>query len=113
MRAALLLDSDPAAAILESLSSAHPDSALLQLETGRALAAAGRTGEALTALRRAAALDPGLADAWRDLAVQLFAAGDTLEGDRAYARYLPLARNPPGLADAARALADNRLGSAE
>jgi len=106
-------DAQAAAAILESLSSAHPDSALLQLETGRALAAAGRTGEALTALRRAAALDPGLADAWRDLAVQFFAAGDTLEGDRAYARYLPLARNPPGLADAARALADNRLGSAE
>ena len=149
MRAALLLDSDPAAAareaaailaaspghseaslllasacrrlgdaqaataILASLSAAHPDSALLQLETGRALAAAGRSGEALTALRRAVALDAGLTDAWRDLAEQLFAVADTLEGDRAYSRYLRLARNPPGLADAAAALADNRLTSAE
>jgi predicted Zn-dependent protease len=106
-------DAHAAAAILASLSSAHPDSALLQLETGRALSAAGRDGEALTALRRAVTLDAGLAEAWRDLAVQLFAAGDTLEGDRAYARYLPLARNRPGLADAAAALADNRLGTAE
>ena len=149
MRAALLLDSDPAsparqagailatspgnpeaslllasacrrlgdaraaATILESLSSAHPDSALLQLETGRALAAAGRVGEALTALRRAVMLDARLADAWRDLAVQLFAAGDTVEGDRAYACYLRLMGNRPGLADAAAALADNRLEYAE
>jgi predicted Zn-dependent protease len=106
-------DAHAAAAILESLSSAHPDSALLQLETGRALAAAGRDGEALTALRRAVTIDAGLAEAWRDLAAQLFAAGETLEGDRAYARYLPLARNRAGLADAAAALADNRLGYAE
>ena len=149
MRAALLLDSDPAAAareagailaaspghseaslllasacrrlgdaqaaavILASLAAAHPDSALLQLETGRALAAAGRGGEALAALRRAVALDAGLAEAWRELAVQLLALGDTLEGDRAYAHYLRFPRNPPGLADAAAALADNRLASAE
>jgi predicted Zn-dependent protease len=106
-------DAHAAAAILESLSSAHPDSALLQLETGRALAAAGRDGEALTALRRAVTLDAGLAEAWRDLAVQLFAADDTLEGDRAYACYLRLMPNRPGLADAAAALADNRLGYAE
>jgi len=106
-------DAPAAAAILEALAAAHPDSALLQLETGRVLAAAGRGGEALTALRRAVALDGGLADGWRDLAVQLFAVGDTLEGDRAYARYLRLPRNLPGLADAAAALSDNRLASAE
>jgi len=106
-------DAQAAAAILASLAAAYPDSALLQLESGRALAAASRGDEALATLRRAVALDAGLADAWRDLAVQLFAVADTLEGDRAYARYLRLRRNPPGLADAAAALADNRLASAE
>ncbi|MBV8145960.1 MAG: tetratricopeptide repeat protein, partial [Gammaproteobacteria bacterium] len=149
MRAALLLDSDPAAAareagailaahpghteaslllagacrrlgdaqaaagILGALAAAHPRSALLQLETGRALAAAGRGAEARAALHRAVSLDAGLADGWRELARQLFAAGDTLEGDRAYANYLRLNRPPPGLADAAAALADNRLAAAE
>lgn len=105
---------DPAAAIsvLESLASALPDSPLIQLELGRAYAASGRGAEALTALRRAVALDAGMEDGWRELAAQLFAAGEILEGDAAYARHEGLARAPPELADARVALADNRLEAA-
>jgi len=101
-------DPAAAAALLESLASARDDSPVRQLELGRAYAAAGRNAEALTAFRRAVALDEGLADAWRELAEQLFVAGDTVEGDRAYARYYRLSPEPPELSDAIVALAGNR-----
>jgi tetratricopeptide (TPR) repeat protein len=106
-------DGAAAAERLESLARANPDSPLLQLELGRAYASGARRAEAVAALRRAVAIDSGLADAWRELAEQLFAAGETLEGDRAYARYLRLWREPPELGDAARALSENRLEAAE
>ena len=106
---------DPAAAanVLESLASAYLESPVMQLELGRAYAAAGHLERALAAFRRAVALDAGLADAWRELAAQLFAAGDTREGDAAYAHYRQLAPDPPQLSDAIVALADNRLDAAE
>jgi tetratricopeptide (TPR) repeat protein len=101
-----------AISVLESLAGALPDSPLIQLELGRAYASSGRGAEALTVLRRAVALDAGLEDGWRELAAQLFAAGEILEGDAAYARYEGLARAPPELADARVALAENRLEAA-
>ncbi|HEY0767934.1 MAG TPA: sulfotransferase [Steroidobacteraceae bacterium] len=106
---------DPAGAatVLESLAKAHPESPFMQLELGRAYAAGGRGAEALAALRRAVVLDAGLADAWRELAAQLFADGETLEGDAAYAHYSRLARQPSELNDASAALADDRLEAAE
>jgi tetratricopeptide (TPR) repeat protein len=106
-------DAPAAAALLESLTRALPDSALLQLELGRAYTAGGRGSEALTALRRAVGLDARLSDAWRELAAQLCAAGETLEGDAADARYRYLSREPPELGDASAALTDNRLEAAE
>ena len=79
-------DAAAATAVLESLAGALPDSPLMQLELGRAYAACGRGAEALTVLRRAVALDAGFEDGWRELAAQLFTAGEILEGDAAYAR---------------------------
>ncbi len=69
---------DPLAAmgVLERLCEVSPDSPVLQLELGRACAAAGRAAEALAAFRRAVNLDAGLADGWRELAAAHFAAGD-------------------------------------
>jgi len=115
LAAALRKLGDPAAAAaaLESLTRERPDSALLQLELARACTAAGRGAEALTALRRAVEIDAGLGDAWRELAVQLLATGETLEGDRAYAHYLRLWREPPELDDATRAIGENRPDAAE
>ncbi len=149
MRASLLLDSDPAAAVrratdilaaspghseaslllasahrrlgdpaaaaalLETLARAHPESPVIQLELGRALAQGGHSAQAAAAFRGAVALDADLADAWGELAAQLFAAGEVYEGDLAYERYRRLTPDPPELADAAAALADNRLEAAE
>ena len=106
---------DPAAATaaLESLASPHRATPFMQLELGRAYAASGRGEEAVVAFRRAIALDAGLADAWRELAAQLFAAGETQAGDAAYLEYSELIPHPPELTDANVALADDRLDAAE
>jgi predicted Zn-dependent protease len=102
-----------AATLLESLASAQRDSPVVQLELARCYAAAGRNAEAARALRRAVTLDPGFADGWRELATHLHAAGETLEGDRAYARYSELSPQPPELGDAIVALAADRVQAAE
>jgi predicted Zn-dependent protease len=106
---------DPAAAarVLAPLASAHPSSPVIQLELGRAYAASGRITEALAPLKLAVTLDANLADGWRDLAAQLFAAGETQAGDAAYANYSRLSPDPPELSDATVALADDRLETAE
>ena len=98
--------------VLERLCEVSPDSPVLQLELGRACAAAGRAAEALAAFRRAVNLDAGLADGWRELAAAHFAAGDVAAGDQAYAAYSRLIPDPPELNDARVALADNRLAAA-
>src|SRR5256714_6287719 len=98
-----------AATVLESLVAARPDSPLLHLELGRAYVAGSRGAEALAALRRAVQLDAALADAWRALAAQLFAAVEALAGDQAYAPYARLWPGPPELEHAIQALPDNRL----
>ena len=106
---------DPARSrdLLASLARAQPDSATLQLELGRACAAAGLHGEAITALQAAVALNARLADAWSELAAQRFIGGDTKGGDAAYARFRRLTPAPPELNDAAIALDDNRLELAD
>jgi tetratricopeptide (TPR) repeat protein len=106
---------DPAAAVaaLESLASPHCNTPFMQLELGRAYAAAGRGAEALNAFQRAVALDGGLADGWRELAGLSFAAGETQAGDAAFARYSRLTKDPPELSDAVVALGDGRLELAE
>ena len=106
-------DSAAAAAALETLPDADRDTPFIQLEIGRAFAAGGRKAEALTAFRRAVALDEGLAEGWREIAAMSFGAGEVQAGDIAYARYSRLAKNPPELSDALLALADSRLESAE
>jgi predicted Zn-dependent protease len=106
-------DPTAAATLLESLASEQRDSPVVQFELGRAYAAAGRRAEAVSAFQRAVTLDAGLADGWRELAAQLHAAGETLEGDRAYARYSELSREPPELSDVIVALSADRVQAAE
>ena len=106
-------DPQKAVAVLESLAHSHANSPLIQLELGRAYAAAGHGAQALAAFRRAVSVDAQLPEAWRELAAQLFAAGETQAGDGAYAHYVRLCADPRGLADALVALADNRLDAAE
>jgi len=106
-------DPTAAAALLESLAAAQRDSPVVQLELGRAYAAAGRNAAAAGAFRRAVTLDAALAEGWRELAAQLHAAGETLEGDLAYDRYSRLSHEPRELNDAVVALASDRVETAE
>ncbi len=110
---ARLGDASVAIRVLEPLVALQPESALLQLELGRAYAAAGHGTAAMAAFSRAVEIDAALSDAWAALARERYAAGDEAGGDSAYARYSKLSRLAPGLNDAALALADNRLMTAE
>jgi predicted Zn-dependent protease len=106
-------DTSAALEVLDGLAQAQPASGTIRLELARAYRAAGRGPETLLALRQALALEPALADGWRELSAQLAAAGDSLGADVAYARYVSLSPPPWHLADAAGALAENRIGAAE
>lgn len=99
--------------VLESLCAAHPGSPVMQLELGRAYAAAGRGTDAMSAFQRAVEFDAAFADGWRELAAQRFLAGDTVAGDRAYLAYSRLAPDPPDLFDAHVAVTANRLDAAD
>ena len=105
-------DSGGAIDAIESMARAHPTSALLQLELGRAFAAGGRLGEAGAALDRAVEIDAGLAEAWRELSAQRHDAGDVAAADAAFTRYAQLMPRPSALMDAYAALDANRLGAA-
>lgn len=106
-------DSAGAASALESLPVEQQDTSAFQLELGRAYSAVGRHPQALEAFRRAVALEPGLSDAWRELARELFAAGRTREGDEAYGHFSRLTPDSPALSDAKLALGEGRLEAAE
>ena len=148
MRAAALLDSDPAAAIraateilgdhpghpaatlllgtarrnsgdpqagaaFAELEAAQPDSALIQLEIGRTLAAEGRETQAIAALTRGLQIEPNLAEAWQELAALQAARGDAPACDAAYAQFTRLVPVEQHLAEAAAAMAGQRLAAAE
>jgi tetratricopeptide (TPR) repeat protein len=102
-----------AAASFEELAAANPNSASLQFELGRTLAAGGISAQALTALNRAVDLEPNLAEAWRELAALHAANGDTRACDAAYARFMDLALPDQHLAEAHAALVSRRLDAAE
>jgi predicted Zn-dependent protease len=105
----------PAAAVTEltALATAQPASATIQLELARALQAVGRDTEALTALARALKLAPTLAQAWRERSLLHAARGDEVACDTDYARFEALAHEEARCAEAAAALANERLDAAE
>ena len=105
---------DPQAlAGLEELTAAQPDSAPLQLEVGRTLAARGDVELALAAFSKAVQLQPDLADAWAELAALHAARGDLKACDLAYARYARLSPPDRHLSEVTAALAAWRWSSAE
>jgi tetratricopeptide (TPR) repeat protein len=106
-------DAAAACRLLECLTQARADSAVIQLELGRAYAADGRGSEALTALQRAVDLDGALTDAWREIAALRFHAGDISGGDAAYLRFSRLAADPVELTDVNVAISAGRLQAAE
>src|ERR1700686_4408226 len=113
--AARRLCNDAAGAVpaLEALSRDQPTWGAAQYELGLALAQAGQGDAALAAMRRAVALAPNLADAWRALAEHLTAIGDVAGADAAYVRQIQAATHDPRLLQPAAALCDNRIPEAE
>ncbi|HEY4442852.1 MAG TPA: sulfotransferase [Steroidobacteraceae bacterium] len=99
--------------VLESLARAQPASPMIQLELGRACRAAGKHEPSLAAFRRAVALEPNLAEGWRELSSALAAEGDDHGADLAYARYSEVMPEAPWLIEPAAALWDNRTAVAE
>ncbi len=106
-------DAAAACRLLESLVGKRSDSAVLQLELGRAYAAGRRGSDALTAFQRAVDLDGGFADGWREIAAIRFQEGDIPGGDVAYFRFSQVAQDPVELTDAKVAIGAGRFQAAE
>lgn len=106
---------DPQAALelLEPLLQLQAGWAAAHFEYGLCLAEAGRGDDALRALRRTVELRPEHSQAWRVLGDHLMAVGDTVGGDAAYVRHVQCSARDPALAQAAAAMLDNDLPSAE
>ena len=102
-----------AVAILEPLAAAQPRAPAAQFELALACADLGRGDAAIEALRRAVALKPDLADAWRALGDHLIAIGDTAGADAAYANQIKASTRDPRLLAPAAALQEGRVAVAE
>lgn len=99
--------------VLEPLAADHSHWALAHYELALAYGESQRSGEAVAALRRALALKPEMADAWRALGDQLTIAGDADGADAAYAENIKAGTKDPRLLNAARALCANQIPEAE
>ncbi len=106
-------DAETAIGLLVPLAERYPDWVSPHYELGLAFGAAGRTTEAVGALRRAVAIQPAMADAWRALGDHLTAAGDRDGADEAYACHIRAATRDPRLLEPAAALCDGRIAVAE
>jgi tetratricopeptide (TPR) repeat protein len=80
---------------------------------GQAQAIQGRSRAAIDSLRRATAVAPGHAPAWRLLAEQLDLVGEARAAEQARARHIRASVNVPELMAAAGALCENDLPTAE
>lgn len=106
-------DADAALAILEPLARTYPDWVSTHYELGLALGVAGRSRDAVAALRRAVELKPAMGDAWRALGDHLTALGDAPGADAAYSQHIRAATRDPRLLEPAAALCDGRIAVAE
>lgn len=110
-----LLAHDPAMAEMQAreILKAMLDQPQALALLGQALAAQGRTPQAINALRQAAHHDRESPDIWRTLGDQLVIAGDLAAADQAYAQQIRTSVHDPVLRRAAIALCDNALPVAE
>ena len=86
---------ESAASALRALAEAHPQWPVAHAELGFTLSEMGLHAEAGVALRRAVALQPGAAEAWRALGDALAAAGDQAGANTAYDNQLRAAIGQP------------------
>ena len=102
-----------ALSLIEPLAAAQPKAPAVHCELGLAYGDLGRGEEAIAALRRAVALKPDLADAWRALGDHLAAIGDTAGADAAYVQQIKASTRDPRLLAPAVALQENQIAVAE
>jgi len=105
----LLGNSETALRVLTAVARAQPGWPFVHYELGLVLSRLGQTDGAITALRRAVALKPEMADAWRALGDQLTGA----DADNAYAQQIKASTQDPRLLAAAAALCENDIPRAE
>jgi tetratricopeptide (TPR) repeat protein len=103
----------PALKSFEQLVVDQPSSAAAHFELGITLGAMGQHDRALAELRRAVALKPDFADAWRAIGDQLTLCEDAPGADAAYAQQIKASTKDPRLLSAAAALCANRIPEAE
>ena len=96
-----------------ALTDSQHQWAAAHYELGQSLGEAGQHEAAITALRRAVQLKPGLPDAWRALGDLLSTCGDTKGADTAYAQQIKNSTNDPRLIAAASALIAGDIPEAE
>ena len=115
LAAARRLTGDPAAALelIEPLLGDQPNWTAAHFEYGLALAAVGRGDDAIKALQRTVELKPEHTEAWRVLGDHLIAIGDNEGADAAYARHVRCSTKDPTLQQAAAAMINNDLPTAE
>jgi tetratricopeptide (TPR) repeat protein len=99
--------------LLSPIGERDPPSAVIQFELGLCALALGEGRSAIGALSRAVELDPKLTFGWKALEQQLLLAGYDRTADEVRARAIFASAPSSPLREAARALAENRLGDAE
>jgi tetratricopeptide (TPR) repeat protein len=109
----LTRDAKLAAAQVAEILRVAPDHPATLMLGADADAILGRGDAALTALRKAAALQPNLPGVWRRLADHLAAVGDDAGAQQAYAQHIRHSVRDPELIAAAHALVEQRIPQAE
>jgi predicted Zn-dependent protease len=97
----------------EQLVVDQPSSPAARFQLGATLGETGQHERALAELRRAVALKPDFADAWRAIGDLLTLCADTSGADAAYAQQIKASSKDPRLLAAAAALCANRIPEAE
>jgi tetratricopeptide (TPR) repeat protein len=98
---------------IEPLAASQPKAPAVHYELALAYGDLGRGDAAIAALRRALALKPDFADAWRTLGDHLHAIGDATAADAAYAQQIRASTRDPRLLEPAVALQEGRIAVAE
>jgi len=106
-------DAPAAVRTLHELTATQANWAPAFYELGRALTDAGRSHDALVALRRAVAIAPNMPAAWRAIGDQLSLAGNGAGADIAYAEHIRASAHDPRLLAAGAAMIGGRIPEAE